>query len=427
MAEETYSNNVDYSGDGYHPAQEGIMLPNPTEHQYSLDNMTSRELNYYDNKENHDPNGQMHHHSNMNNSLDEGKVFIGGLNWETSDATLQDYFSKYGEISDCVVMRDSATGRSRGFGFLTFVDPSVVDEVLKTDHHLDGKLVDPKRAVPRDEQEKTEKIFVGGIAPEVHEEEFRAFFEQFGKVIDATLMTDRETGRPRGFGFVTFESSDGVERSLERGDLAIQGKMIEVKRAMPKHKTPGRSAPDMYQGGGRYMGGSARSGRGGYEQSRYGSYGGRGGSRGADGYDRLGGSSRGNMNYGYGGMYGGGGGGGGGGYGGNYNYGSYGNYSRGYDPSMSQYYNRGYSSYGQSDMSRTSGWYGQAPAYDNYDSRGAAAAPYREQEYPQESARSSSRGTGAVRGPSSSSPRNPNSQNPSNGHSSRHGYHPYSR
>ncbi|ORX88929.1 RNA-binding domain-containing protein [Basidiobolus meristosporus CBS 931.73] len=412
MAEEAYSNELDYSGEGYHPGQEANHLPGMGEHQYSLNHVNLRETNYYDDKENHDPNGQMSRPS-LDNTADEGKVFIGGLNWETSDATLQEYFSKYGEITDCVVMRDSATGRSRGFGFLTFADPRAVDEVLKSDHHLDGKLVDPKRAIPRDEQEKTEKIFVGGIAPEVQEDEFRAFFEQFGRVIDATLMTDRETGRPRGFGFITFESSDGVDRSLQRPDLAIQGKMVEVKRAMPKHKTPGRNGQDMYQGGGRSMA-SSRGGRGGYDQGRYG-YGSRGSNRG-DAYDRYGGTSRGNMGYGYGGMYGG--------YESNYNYGGYGSYPRGYDPSMAGYYNRGYSNYGQSDVGRSSGWYGQPQGYENYgESRGSG---YRDEEYSNESSRTS-RGSGAMRGPPPSSQRNPSQHNAPNGHSSRHGYHPYSR
>lgn len=54
---------------------------------------------------------------------------------------LRDYFSKYGEVLDCVVMRDAATGKSRGFAFLTFADPNVVDEVASRHHHLDGKNV----------------------------------------------------------------------------------------------------------------------------------------------------------------------------------------------------------------------------------------------------------------------------------------------
>ncbi|KAG9286486.1 hypothetical protein G9A89_014652 [Geosiphon pyriformis] len=168
---------------------------------------------------------------------EEGKMFIGGLNWETTDESLKLYFSQFGEVTDCIVMRDPNTGRSRGFGFLTFVDPSVVNTVLVKEHQLDGKIIDPKRAIPREEQEKTEKIFVGGIAPEVTEEEFKDYFTQFGNVIDATLMVDRDTGRPRGFGFITFDSSEPVEKAMARHDLEIQNKPIEVKRAMPKHKS----------------------------------------------------------------------------------------------------------------------------------------------------------------------------------------------
>lgn len=55
--------------------------------------------------------------------------------------SLKAYFSKYGELTDCMVMKDPITSKSRGFGFLTFVDPKNVDAVLKEDHHLDGKMV----------------------------------------------------------------------------------------------------------------------------------------------------------------------------------------------------------------------------------------------------------------------------------------------
>ncbi|KAI7877460.1 hypothetical protein K492DRAFT_133960 [Lichtheimia hyalospora FSU 10163] len=155
-------------------------------------------------------------------------MFIGGLNWETTDESLKEYFSQFGQVMDCVVMRDPTTGRSRGFGFLTMADPATIDKIVNEDHYLDGKRIDPKRAIPREEQDKTEKIFVGGISPDVDEEEFREFFSQFGKVMDATLMTDRETGRPRGFGFITFEDSKGVEEALLQPNLAIKGKTVST-------------------------------------------------------------------------------------------------------------------------------------------------------------------------------------------------------
>ena len=69
-------------------------------------------------------------------------MFVGGLSWETTQDTLQRYFGQYGEVIDCVVMKNSETGRSRGFGFVTFADPSKVDLVLKSGpHELDGRTV----------------------------------------------------------------------------------------------------------------------------------------------------------------------------------------------------------------------------------------------------------------------------------------------
>jgi len=75
---------------------------------------------------------------------------------------------------------------------------------------------------------------VGGVSPEATEEAFRDFFSKFGRVIDATLMMDKDTMRPRGFGFVTFDGDAAVERTLANQPLLILGKQVEVKRAEPR-------------------------------------------------------------------------------------------------------------------------------------------------------------------------------------------------
>lgn len=168
-------------------------------------------------------------------SRDICKMFIGGLNWETTEDNLKDYFSKYGQVTDLKIMRDNATGRSRGFGFLTFAEASSVDEVVKTQHILDGKVIDPKRAIPREEQDKTGKIFVGGIGPDVRPKEFEEFFSQWGTIIDAQLMLDKDTGRSRGFGFITYDTPDAVDRVCENKFIEFKGKRIEIKRAEPRH------------------------------------------------------------------------------------------------------------------------------------------------------------------------------------------------
>lgn len=77
-------------------------------------------------------------------------------------------------------------------------------------------------------------MFVGGVPPDCSEEQFSEFFGQFGRVVDATLMMDKDTGRPRGFGFVTFDNGEAVEKAMQTPFLQINNKTIEVKRATPK-------------------------------------------------------------------------------------------------------------------------------------------------------------------------------------------------
>lgn len=77
------------------------------------------------------------------------KLFVGGLSWETTQETLQRFFQRYGEVIDCVVMKNNESGRSRGFGFVTYKDPLNVNVVLKNGpHSLDGRsLLKKKMAI----------------------------------------------------------------------------------------------------------------------------------------------------------------------------------------------------------------------------------------------------------------------------------------
>ncbi len=72
---------------------------------------------------------------------DQGKLFIGGISWETTEEKLRDHFQAYGEVAEIVVMKDRATGRGRGFGFVVFADPAVADRVVTEKHTIDGRTV----------------------------------------------------------------------------------------------------------------------------------------------------------------------------------------------------------------------------------------------------------------------------------------------
>ena len=71
------------------------------------------------------------------------KLFVGSLSWDTNDEGLRNAFSSYGEISEAIVISDRDTGRSRGFGFVTFDDDEAADKAVAalngTD--LDGRTI----------------------------------------------------------------------------------------------------------------------------------------------------------------------------------------------------------------------------------------------------------------------------------------------
>ena len=236
---------------------------------------------------------------------------------------LKEYFEVYGEVQDAVVMKDPVSKRSRGFGFITFTDISSVDNVLNafltsstssaiinenigtnTAGHtnIDGRRVEVKRAVPRNnepslpvsivssivntvhaspvvttkhtsggssstsntagsataattahrkpsEDKDSEqfysslaygnnllhgneyaynKIFVGGLHYDTRDQEFKAYFEKFGKIITSEVMFNRETHKSRGFGFVVYEVERSAEAACAIAEHIIDGRVVSI-------------------------------------------------------------------------------------------------------------------------------------------------------------------------------------------------------
>lgn len=169
-----------------------------------------------------------------------------GLPWETNEETLKAYFSQFGNVEGADILKDRYTGKSRGFGFISFAEPSAAAKAVLSEHSIDGRKCEAKWALPKGEAQpaRSTRIFVARIPASVTEPQFRSYFEQFGKLQDAYMPKDHSKQAYRGIGFVTFATPDAVERIMSTKHW-LNGHEIAIDRATPKGA---RDVPRSYAG-----------------------------------------------------------------------------------------------------------------------------------------------------------------------------------
>ena len=88
------------------------------------------------------------------------------------------------------------------------------------------------------------KIFIGNIPFSMSESQLRETFEEFGTIESCKLITDAETSRSRGFGFIEYSSVEEAEAAIEKlNDAEVQGKKLVVNKARPQENRSGSRAP----------------------------------------------------------------------------------------------------------------------------------------------------------------------------------------
>jgi len=174
------------------------------------------------------------------------KLYVGNLSWGVDDASLGDMFAEY-DASEMTVVKDNESGRSRGFGFVTLANQAEADKAIAS---LDGVEVDgrplrvnisvargdrperPQRDRNASYEFDARKIYFGNLSWGMDHLDLQDLCGEFGSVEDSRLITDRETGRSRGFGFVTMsttEEAEEVVRQLNGQD--VDGRVLRVNIA----------------------------------------------------------------------------------------------------------------------------------------------------------------------------------------------------
>lgn len=325
------------------------------------------------------------------------KLFIRGLGWETTSDSLRSVFASFGDLEEAVVILDKNTGKSKGYGFVTYkhIDGAVL-ALKDPSKKIDGRVAVAQLASAGisggpnsnpggpNADVSLRKIYVGNVPHDMPAERLLSLFSPYGEIEEGPLGFDKQTGKSKGFALFVYKTPEAAQASLTEPVKNIDGRQLVCKLASEGKKGkpgvgPGQDGMGMQPGGpmppGPYGGPTGPAG--------YSSYGGFSGGPGGMGQhpsnpmnsgsyaSSVGGQGPG----GFGGNagYGGGGGGGGAGVYGGSNYGGVPN-STGYGGYGSA--GSGFGGPGGGGMGRGSGMYGMPPSSGGVPSGGGGAGGY---------------------------------------------------
>ena len=164
-------------------------------------------------------------------------VFVGRLSWSVDNDWLKSEFEQFGTVVSARVQMDNATGKSRGFGYVEFETPACAKAALvRNGQEIDGRPINVDLAIARGANPNARAkafgdkispasttLFLGNLPWSATEDGLWEMFGDFGEIKSVRLPTDRESGKPKGFGYVEFTELDGAKKALE----GCQGKDID--------------------------------------------------------------------------------------------------------------------------------------------------------------------------------------------------------
>lgn len=183
------------------------------------------------------------------------KVFIGNMSFGYGKEEIEALFTPFGTITDISVPTDKITGEPRGFAFITMADRVTGEAACEAlnGSEVEGRNLRVNEQLPKEELDKLKKqrktfkqpegtkIYVGNLPFDTENDELSSMFEGYGTVTDCFIPTDRESGRPRGFAFVTMPEEGAAKAIDELNGTDFGGREMVVNRSLPRGESPPQS------------------------------------------------------------------------------------------------------------------------------------------------------------------------------------------
>ncbi|KAJ3687503.1 hypothetical protein LUZ61_016667 [Rhynchospora tenuis] len=176
---------------------------------------------------------------------EEAKLFVGNLPFDMTSEKLAELFDQAGVVEIAEIIYNRETDQSRGFGFVTMSTVEEADKAIEmfNRYEIEGRFLRVNRAAPRGtrmerqprearESRQLFTVYVGNLPWSVDEARLEQVFSEYGKVVTARVMYDRESGRSRGFGFVSMETKEEIDDAIAALDgQDLDGRAVRVNIA----------------------------------------------------------------------------------------------------------------------------------------------------------------------------------------------------
>ncbi|KAL9266921.1 UBP1-associated protein 2C-like protein [Drosera capensis] len=176
------------------------------------------------------------------------KLFVRGIGWDTTSDSLRAVFAAYGELEEAVVILDKVSGKSKGYGFVTFkhIDGAVlalkepskkidgrvaVAQLASLGHAGGGGGVTGGGAMGGSVDVSMRKIYVGNVPYEMSSEKLLSHFAAYGEIEEGPLGFDKVTGKSKGFALFVYKTAEGAQAAIVEPMKVIEGRQVVCKLA----------------------------------------------------------------------------------------------------------------------------------------------------------------------------------------------------